>query len=76
MSLAQAETLRPGQKLTWIGNKDRPASALCVYGGLYGETVSFIRRSGRRDDHGMPIIEVQTKKGAVRFSSGWFNLVV
>lgn len=74
MSLGQVEALKPGQELTWIGSEVRPASALCVYGGVYGKTVSFIRHSGRRDDNGMPIIEVQTKKGPEFFTSGWLKL--
>ncbi len=79
MTPNEAQTLEPGQKLTWTG-KDKPvqrigATAHQMYAGPYGETVTFIRHTGENSDgwQQMPIIVVETAKGPHRFSSGWLK---
>lgn len=76
MTLNEAQTLKPGQRLTWKGkNLDRysqGATAYQLFARIHGETVEFLDFVGRDDVRGFPIIRIKGNSGEREFSSGWF----
>ena len=80
MTLKEAKTLVPGQKLQWARRPDNLPKALTIgaypydlFAKLCGEIVEFVKYTDKYDKQGFPLIIVKTKTGEGSFNSSYLE---